>query len=429
MRPLRELHARIESGEAQHDFFKKSSPQEPASETRRMASLLSSFRNRLDDDRSAVFVSAPGRTELAGNHTDHNRGSVLAGACSLDTLGVISPRNDGIIRILSAGYDSIIEVDTQELDIQSTERGNPEALVRGVAAFFADQDLKVGGFDASLESRVLPGSGLSSSAAFEVFIGTALNTLYNRNKAGVLDIAKAGQFAENEYFGKPCGLMDQIACAHGGIVAIDFSCDPPEIDSVQTDFREAGYTLCVIDTGGDHADLTDDYASVPEEMRSVAEGLGHTLLGESSLEAFRTALPTLRERCSDRALLRALHFFRDNERVSQMVTALRAKQTEAYLKLVNESGLSSATNLQNYFSTRNPDTQGISLACALGSDYFATNRLSGALRVHGGGFAGTIQAYVPTDHAKSFTECMEAVFGAGSVIELRIREAGPMVFS
>ncbi len=429
MRPLRELQTRIESGEAQHDFFEKSSPPEPEHETQRMVSLLSSFRKRLDDQRSGVFVSAPGRTELAGNHTDHNRGSVLAGACNLDTLGVISPRNDGIIRILSAGYDSVIKIDTHELGIQPTERGSSEALVRGVAAFFADRDLQVGGFDASLESRVLPGSGLSSSAAFEVFIGTALNALYNRNEAGILDIAKAGQFAENEYFGKPCGLMDQIACAHGGIVAIDFSCDPPEIDSVQTDFREAGYSLFVIDTGGDHADLTDDYASVPEEMRSVAEGLGHTLLGESSLEAFRTTLPNLRKRCSDRALLRALHFFRDNERVSQMVSALRAKQIKKYLELVNDSGLSSATNLQNYFSPRRPDTQGISLACALGSDYFVTNRIGGAVRVHGGGFAGTVQAYVPTDHAEGFSECMEAVFGTGSVIELRIREAGPVVFS
>ncbi|MFP4510175.1 MAG: galactokinase [Spirochaetaceae bacterium] len=429
MRSLGELTRRVRSGDAQTAFFDQTTPSDPDIETARMVSVLSSFASEFGEDRNAFMLSAPGRTELAGNHTDHNRGRVLAGSCSLDIIGVVSPRTDRTVRIRSAGFEGLIVVDGKELSSRPDEQGTPAALVRGVSAFFSDQGFKIGGFDAVMESRVLPGSGLSSSAAFEVFTGSALNTLFNDSTLKALDIAQAGQYAENHFFGKPCGLMDQIACAHGGVVAIDFGERVPDITGVNIDFAEAGYTLFVIDTGGNHADLTSEYAAVPEEMRLVAKALGHEVLGEGSHDAFFEALPELRATCSDRALLRAMHFYQDNERVEDMVVALREGRVDDYLKLVNESGISSSMLLQNYFSTGNPGVQGISLACATATEYLNHHDLPGAVRVHGGGFAGTIQAYVPNAHAEPFRAIMEQVFGEGSVIALRIRSVGPVAFS
>lgn len=429
MRSLRELTRRVESRDAQASFFAQTTPSDPDTETERMLSVLQSFASEFGEDRQAFMLSTPGRTELAGNHTDHNRGRVLAGSCSLDIIGVVSPRSDQTVRIRSAGYDGLIAIDGSELSSLADERGTPAALVRGVFAFFSDRGFEIGGFDAVMESQVLPGSGLSSSAAFEVFVGSALNTLYNHSRLEAVDIAQAGQYAENDFFGKPCGLMDQLACAHGGIVAIDFKDRVPEISGVNIDFADAGYTMFVIDTGGDHADLTDEYAAVPAEMRLVANALGHEVLGAGSHQAFLEAIPDLRGSCPDRALLRAMHFYQDNERVQDMVEALRAGRVDEYLRLVNESGISSSTLLQNYFSPGNPRVQGISLGCALAAEYLKQSGLRGAVRVHGGGFAGTIQTYVPKGHAEAFRAFVERVFGGGSVIELRIRPVGPVAFS
>lgn len=429
MRSLRELMTRIRNGEAQAAYLEQTGQHDVDTETRRMLSLVSGFAKTADPDRDSCMLSAPGRTELAGNHTDHNRGRVLAAACSLDTLGVLSPRSDGVIRIHSAGYDQVISVDTQDRSMHPDEQGSSEALVRGVVAYFADRRYGVGGFEAAVHSTVLPGSGLSSSASFEVFVAAALNTLYNGSRVETIEIARAGQYAENTYFGKPCGLMDQIACAHGGIVAIDFATDTPTIDSVDTDFTAAGYTLYVIDTGGDHASLTDDYAAVPAEMKSVASALGHETLGDLDPGRFFSAIPELRNHCSDRELLRAMHFYQENDRVNEMLAALRDSDMNTYLSLVRESGISSAMLLQNYFSPRRPEKQAVSLACAHASDFMRRRACTGAVRVHGGGFAGTIQAYVPLTYAAEFRAHMESLFGPGSVIQLHIRSAGPLAFS
>ena len=399
----------------------------------RIASLCERHTARCGADTAAHIVSAPGRTEMAGNHTDHNHGRVLCSAVGLDTLGVITARSDTLIRIDSEGYDGLIEVDVSDLEPHDDERGLPQALVRGVAAAFSDASRPVTGFDATVSSEVAPGSGLSSSASFEVFLGTVLTGLGTPEQdrssrlsaADVLFIATAGKSAENRYFGKPCGLMDQLACAHGGIISIDFSSDPPSITPADFDFSTAGYAPAVIDTGGSHADLTDDYASVPAEMKSVAAELGGTHLGYCSKDVLLRRVPEIRERCGDRAVLRALHFFEENARVAAMIDALEAGEAERFLELANESGDSSAILLQNYYSTKLPAEQGITLGVELARSFFETHGVSGAARVHGGGFAGTVQVYIPLGLWKEFVEVCETVFGAGAVTRLRLRPEGP----
>jgi len=377
------------------------------------------------------FFSAPGRTELGGNHTDHNRGRVLCAAVDLDAVACVSPRDDGRVEIVSVGYPEPIRVDLSALEPVPSERGSATALVRGVARGIAnflgtnfvgaDSVGTVRGFTARVSSRVLPGSGLSSSAAFEVLVGTILADLAGAEIPPV-EVAKIGQFAENDYFGKPCGLMDQTASAVGGVVSIDFA-DPsaPAVKRVEYDFAKKGYDLVIVNTGGSHADLTADYAAVPAEMKSVAECLGAAYLREVDPALLVARGPEIRKACGDRAFLRALHFVADNDRVTLMVEALEADDLDAYLALVGESGRSSWELLQNLYPCSAPREQGLPVALALTEGFLGGK---GASRVHGGGFAGTIQAYLPRERAAEYARLMEGYFGPGSVIPASPRAKG-----
>ncbi len=369
------------------------------------------------------FYSAPGRTELGGNHTDHNHGRVLAAAVGLDALACVLPRPpaDTGVRILSEGWSEPIVVDLSDLEPRTSEAGGTAALVRGVARGLADRGVAPRGFDATISSTVLPGSGLSSSAAVEVLLGAIMADLAGATVDPV-ELAKIGQFAENRFFLKPCGLMDQTASAVGGIVAIDFG-DPaaPLVRRLDFDFRAAGLVLAVVNTGGSHADLTDDYAAVPAEMKAVAAFLGKGALREVPPGLLVERGPEIRAACGDRALLRALHFAAEDARVPAMAAALEAGDLAAYLGLVRASGDSSWRLLQNLYPPAAPAEQGLSLALALTERHLAGE---GAARVHGGGFAGTIQAYVPAARFEGWRALMERYFGAGSVLPLDVRPVG-----
>jgi len=385
--------------------------------------------------------SAPGRTELAGNHTDHNRGKVLAAAVHQDIAATVQKRNDNIVIFHSSNFPDVTvklkdESGAPDLQPKPEERGTTDALIRGIAAVFTAEGCAVGGFSADAVSSVLPGSGLSSSAALEMLFCRIFDSLYSEGKRSPLEIAQIGKTAENVYFGKPCGLMDQIACATGGAVAIDFKDEAhPEIKQIKFDPAAAGYALCVVNTGGSHANLTADYASIPAEMKSAAALFGKSVLGELEKETVLNSAAEVRKALGDRALLRALHFFDENERVEAMTAALvemgnvstsAAKQQAlfSYLELVNESGDSSWELLQNVYPPSHPQAQGIGVALALTKNFFRKQKLLGACRVHGGGFAGTIQAYVPLDVMGDYCLYLEDVFGAGAVTELRIRAVG-----
>lgn len=366
--------------------------------------------------------SAPGRTEIGGNHTDHQHGCVLAAAVQLDALAVVAFHEDGVIRGCSEGYRPFT-VGLADLSIQEGEKGSA-AIVRGIAARFAQQGVHIGGFDVYCCSDVLSGSGISSSAAFETLIGTVIDTYYNDGKAGAVEIAKIGQYAENVYFGKKCGLMDQMASSVGGLVFIDFAdIGAPVIEPFAFDFEQAGYCICVTDTGGSHANLTPDYVAVREEMESVAACFGKEYLRQVGEADFYRELPKLRGTCSDRAVLRAMHFFGDNRRAREEAEALRAGDTELFLKLVQESGDSSEALLQNLYSVSAPTEQAIPLGVAVSKRILDGK---GAVRVHGGGFAGTIQAFVPLSTAEAYVAEMEKVFGDGACYVFRIRPVGGM---
>ncbi|MDR2160424.1 MAG: galactokinase [Treponema sp.] len=394
------------------------------------------------------FFTAAGRTELGGNHTDHNRGKVLAASIQLDQAAVAVPRDDGIVFFRSTGFPDVkVRLSgpggSPDLSPKEEEKGTTEALVRGIAAEFTVRGTAVGGFSANADSTVLPGSGLSSSAAVEVLLGRIFDNLYGGGKRGALEIAQIGQKAENRYFGKPCGLMDQTACASGGAVAIDFGdADHPAVTRINFDPAAAGYAVCVVDTRGSHADLTPDYAAIPEEMKGAAAFFGKDTLSELDRGTVLSRAAELRRACGDRSLLRALHFFDENRRVDAMTAALKKMDTAEenalrqaghsagqqafydYLDLVNESGDSSWELLQNVYSPQNPAAQGLGVALALSRDHFRKQGLRGACRVHGGGFAGTIQAYMPLDTLDAYRRKMEDVFGEGSVTALRIRSLG-----
>ena len=367
------------------------------------------------------YFSAPGRTEIGGNHTDHQRGRVLAGAVNLDTVAAVRTNGTNVIRIQSKGYPMSI-VDLAGLTPEETEINSTPALIRGVAARFVQLGCKVEGFDAYCESTVLPGSGLSSSAAYEVLIGTIINQLYFDGKASQPEIAKIGQYAENVFFGKPCGLMDQTASAVGNLVTIDFfDKENPVIEPIDFDFESCGHALCIIDTGADHADLTDEYAAVPGEMKAVAECFGKEVLTQIDEADFYAHISYLREKCGDRAVMRCIHFYQENARVLKQASALKTGDFDEFLALVKQSGYSSWMYLQNVIPAGNKAHQDVAVALGLAEHYLAGR---GACRVHGGGFAGTIQAFVPIDILDYFVEGMESVLGKGACHVLSIRPQG-----
>ena len=367
------------------------------------------------------FFSAPGRTEIGGNHTDHQRGRVLAAAVNLDTVAAVRPNGTKTVRIQSQGYP-MCQVDLTNLQPVESEINSTPALVRGVAARFAQLGCNVEGFDAYVESTVLPGSGLSSSAAFEVLVGTVLNHLYFDGRVSQPEIAMIGQYAENVFFGKPCGLMDQTASAVGGMVTIDFfKKDAPVIESVDFDFAACGHALCIIDTRASHADLTDEYAAITQELKAVCAHFGKEVLTEIPQADFFAAIPELRKTCGDRAVLRAIHFYQENDRVPRQVAALQEGNFDRFLALVKESGYSSYMYLQNVVPAGYVKQQDVGLSLALCEHYLAGR---GAYRVHGGGFAGTVQAFVPMDMLEDFRQGIDAVLGEGACHVLSIRPQG-----
>ena len=391
--------------------------------TERMIDAINAFNKNYGQDRDIEIFSVPGRTEIIGNHTDHNNGKVMAGAINRDILAIVSKNDEGVIRFCSEGYskDQIIISDVSS--VEKFRKFTSRALVAGMANAFIEAGHCVGGYDAYSCTEVLKGSGLSSSAAFEVMVGNILNHLYNGGRVDNKEIAKYAQYSENVYFGKPCGLMDQMACAVGGFVYIDFEDNKnPVVESVSFSLADAGYSLCIVNTGGSHAGLNEDYASVPSEMKAVATYLGGEVLREFTEEDILRAVPMLRKRTGDRAILRALHFVRENDRVSSARDALKGGDLDGFFKIILASGRSSYQYLQNVYTNHNPFEQGISLALCVADGALADK--GGAFRVHGGGFAGTIQAFVRNEDLQEFVSRMNAVFGEGAAMPLNIRPLG-----
>ena len=389
----------------------------------RIIHLTEGYRSVFDRDETAEVsvYSAPGRTELGGNHTDHQQGKVLTGSVDLDALACAAPNGTGEIRIFSEGY-GMMTVNVNELSPVSSEQNSTSAIIRGVVAGITNMGFSVKGFDAYVTSNVPGGSGLSSSACFEVLLGQTINGLFCGNKLYPAAIAKVGQYAENVFFGKPSGLLDQMGCALGGIVAIDFrNREEPEYHAVNVDFGKAGYALCIVDTGADHADLTDDYAAIPKEMKQVAGYFGRDVLSQVEESAFYQAIPDLRQCLGDRPVLRAIHYFTDCHRVEEQVAALEKGNFDRFLQLVSSSGHSSYMYLQNVSTYRDPGDQPVAVALAM-AGYYLKNH--GARRVHGGGFAGTIQAYVPISMVEEFKSGMDALLGDGACRVTYIRPIG-----
>jgi len=371
----------------------------------------------------AEIFSAPGRSEVGGNHTDHQHGEVLAASINLDTIGIAKRTEDNQIRIISDDYDEVI-ISLDDMGYKEEEKETTTALIKGVVAGFVERGYNVGGFCAYATSDVLIGAGLSSSAAFETLIGTILSGLYNDMSISAITIAIIGQYAENVYFGKPCGLMDQMACSVGNLVHIDFK-DPknPDVEKLDFNMSEHGYSLCITDTKGSHADLTDEYAAVPLEMKAVANHFGKEVLRDVSYADVIKEIPSLRKTLGDRSVLRAIHFFCENERVVKEVNALKKGNMNLFLDRVKESGDSSYKYLQNVYSNSDVKHQNISIALMMSDVLLKTEGVS---RVHGGGFAGTIQAFVKNDFVETYKNQMDHIFGEGSCKDLRIRKYGGM---
>ncbi len=389
---------------------------------KRLILAVEAFEELYGTDRDISVFSAPGRTEICGNHTDHQCGRVLAASVNLDVIAIVSKNESNMIHIKSEGY-RMDALNAAAVQARQEERNSSISLIRGIVAKFTQLGYPVGGFDAYTTSNVLSGSGLSSSAAFEVLVGTIINDLFCNGRESAVRIAQIGQYAENVYFNKPSGLMDQTASSVGGFVMIDFK-DPetPKVSPVHFDFAKCGYTLCIIDTRGSHADLTPDYAAIPDEMKQVAAFFGKQVLSEVDERVFYSSLSSLRKTVGDRCILRAMHYYADNERVLAEVAALRENQFDAFLKLVKESGRSSYMYLQNVFSPTHVQEQGVSLALALCQRLL--EEAGGAYRVHGGGFAGTIQVFVPTNLLPEFIPAIEDVLGKGACHTLSIRPVG-----
>ena len=420
----KELIALIENGGLDSRFAALYGESAVAAQRERYTDAVREFSSLFGADREVRLFSVPGRSEISGNHTDHNRGCVIAAAVDLDIIAVASANGDGKVTVKSKGFPA---------DTVDCHPGEPDeklfytsgSLLSGVCAGFEKRGYRVGGYDAYTTSNVLKGSGISSSAAFEVMIGTVMNHLYNDAVITAPVIAEIAQYAENVYFGKPSGLMDQTACAVGGFSFIDFA-DPKEakIEKLGFDLSRAGYSLCITNTGGNHADLNDDYASVPAEMKAVAEEFGRGVLRGLTVKDLLARAGELREKVGDRAILRAFHFIRENERVMGQAEALKRGDIGSFLRGVRASGESSFMYLQNVYTTKNVREQGLSLALAVTDYALSGTERTSAWRVHGGGFAGTVQAFVPDENVDGYKSGMEAVFGVGSCAVLKVRPEG-----
>ena len=419
------IRERLESGELDKKLAQVYQTGDLEVPRARAEKVLAFYEKRFGTgDAGIALYSAPGRTELGGNHTDHQRGKVLAASVNLDLLSAAAPNGTSKVALESEGYP-LLEIDLADTSVHPEEVNQTAALIRGIAAAFKERGFPVRGFNACAISDVPGGSGLSSSAAFEVLIGVIFNHLCADDALDAVEIAKIGQWAENVYFGKPCGLMDQMASSVGGVIAIDFEKpDEPVITKVPFSFADSGYKLCIIDSGADHADLTEDYAAVPAEMRKVAAAFGKDVLREVSEEAFFAGIPQLRQTCGDRAVLRAAHFYEENRRVGEETAALMAGDFETYMKVAEASGRSSFMYLQNVYSNRFPDQQAVAVALMTAEKLLGGR---GVCRVHGGGFAGTIQAFVPEEAAEAFRRGMDQVLGEGRCKVLMIRPVGGVV--
>ena len=386
----------------------------------RYKKAISKFEELFGEGLDVKIYSAPGRTEIGGNHTDHQQGSVLAGAVNLDAIAIVSFHNDGCIRLKSEGFEQIT-IDLSDTGVHQGELGT-SAIVRGIAARFKEKGIEIGGFDAYCTSDVICGGGISSSAAFEMLICTVIDEHYNKEKSSALKMARIGWFAETTYFGKKCGLLDQTVSAFGGLVGIDFSdVANPIIEKIDYDFSQSGYTLCITDTKSSHEDLTDDYVAIREEMEAIAAFFGKKVLSQVDETKFYESISELRQKTTDRAVMRAAHFFDETRRAKEEAESLKKGDFDTFLKLVSESGDSSSALLQNLYSTKHPTKQDLPLAIMVSKRILGGK---GAVRVHGGGFAGTIQAFVPNDLVETYSKEMEKIFGVDTCLKLTIRPVG-----
>lgn len=389
---------------------------------KRYVDAINKYKELYGDDDVEIY-SAPGRSEVGGNHTDHQNGEVLAASINLDAIGIVKPLQEGTVKVVSDNYP-MITIDLNDLELKEEEKETTVALIKGVLAGFVNKGYQIGGFQAYITSDVLIGAGLSSSAAFETLIGTILSGLYNDMKVSPVEIAIIGQYAENVYFGKPCGLMDQMACSVGNLVHIDFADKKnPVVEGVSCDLGKYGYSLCITDTKGSHADLTADYAAVPAEMKAVAAVFGKEVLHGVKIEELYEKSAEIREKAGDRAYLRALHFVNENLRVQQEVAALKNGKFEEFLSVVKASGDSSFKYLQNVYTNHDVQYQNVSIALAISDTILGDD---GVCRVHGGGFAGTIQAFVKNEVVEKYKKNMDHIFGEGSCNVLKIRKFGGM---
>lgn len=391
---------------------------------RAIKSYEDTFRSTLGYNDDVCIINAPGRTEIGGNHTDHQHGHVLTASINLDIIAIVA-KNSEMINVRSEGYDNIISFSSEDTAINKNEQGTSLAMIKGVLAGAKMNGFEIGGFDAYITSDVLNGSGLSSSASFETVIGTIISSLYNDGKIKPMTLATIGQYAENIYFGKPCGLMDQMACAFGNMSHIDFKVPgTPKVETLNLDLNASGYSLCITDTKGNHADLTSEYAAVTKEMKSVAEEFRTAVLVNVPESKVIDSIPALREKLGDRAVLRALHFYEENKRVIKEVDALKNNDFATFLKTVKESGDSSFKFLQNVYTNQDVKHQGVSLALCISENILGED--GGVCRVHGGGFAGTIQAFVRNDKVEIYKKALDSIFGEGSCLVLKIRKYGGM---
>lgn len=411
---------KINSGELDGIFLKLYGESENSK--KRYLDIIKKYKENFGDDKEIEIFSAPGRTEIIGNHTDHQRGKAIAASVNLDIVGIVSLNSDNCIRVISEGFNGTDEVNLDEINPKKEEYNTSKALIRGCAAKLGELGYSIKGFDMYTQSNVLKGSGLSSSAAFEVLVATVMNSLFCDGKEDAVSLAKIGKYAENVYFGKPCGMLDQTASSVGGFVYIDFeNKENPKIDKNEFNLSEYGYSLCVVDTGGNHAALTDEYASVSRDMHAVCELFGKEALSEVNEEEFYNSIAEIKNKISERAILRASHLFDENKRVEEFKKALENKSFEDMMKLVKSSGNSSFKYLQNVFSISDIDSQGLTLALYMSERILGEK---GAVRVHGGGFAGTIQAYVPEDMTEFYIKEIEKIFGKGKCYKLSIRPCG-----